>query len=72
MEYNRVSYQIDFFFGDRCIGTIHWIGSLEETRELASRIAIHLAADDFRIAEFNDDAPAGGDHRPTDKGRPGH
>jgi hypothetical protein len=67
-----VSYQIEFFFGVRCIGTIYWTGLLEETRELARRIAIVLAADDFRIVEFNDDALVGQDHRPTDKGKADH
>ena len=71
-ECNTVSYQIDFFFRVRCIGTIYWTGLLEETRELAKRIAILLAADDFRIVEFNDDALVGQDHRATDKGKAEH
>ena len=64
-EFNRVSYQIDFLSGDRYIGTIYWTGLLDETRELARRIAVHLAADDFRIVELNEAAPVGPVHRPT-------
>ena len=71
-EFNRVSYQIDFFFRVRCSGPIYWTGLLEDTRELAKRIAILLAADDFRIVEFNDDALVGQDHRATDKGKAEH
>jgi hypothetical protein len=71
-ERNRASYQIDFFIGGRSIKTIYWTGSLKETRELARRIAVRLAAEDFRIVEFNDDAPVGGDHHPTNKGNSVH
>jgi hypothetical protein len=60
-EHNRVSYQIDFVFEGRSIGTIYWTGSLVETQELARKIANHLAADDFRVVELNDDAPVGRD-----------
>jgi hypothetical protein len=52
-----VSYQVVFQREGHHIETIYWTGSLEETRELARRIAIQLAADDFRIIEFNRDAP---------------
>jgi hypothetical protein len=54
---DTVSYQVVFQRECHYIETVYWTGSLEETRELARRIAIQLAANDFRIIEFNRDAP---------------
>ena len=53
---DTVSYQVVFQRECHYIETVYWTGSLEETRELARRIAIQLAANDFRIIEFNRDA----------------
>ena len=53
---DTVSYQVVFQRECHHIETVYWTGSLEETRELARRIAIQLAANDFRIIEFNRDA----------------
>jgi hypothetical protein len=54
---DTLSYQIVFQREGHRIETIYWTGSLEETRELAKRIACRLAADDMQIIEFNTDAP---------------
>ena len=65
---DTVSYQVVFQRECHHIETVYWTGSLEETRELARRIAIQLAADDFRIIEFNRDAQSRED-RPTQNAR---
>jgi hypothetical protein len=56
IDRDTLTYQIVFQRGGRYLGTIYWTGSLEETRVLAKRIALLLAADDFRMIEFNLDA----------------
>lgn len=49
-----MSYRVVFQKDGRDIGTLYWNGSLEETRFLATQIAIKVAADDFRISDFTD------------------
>jgi hypothetical protein len=50
MSYYRVLIQKD----GRDIGTLYWNGSLEETRRLATQIAIKCEGDAFRIFDFTD------------------
>jgi hypothetical protein len=66
---DTLTYQVVFQRGGRYIGTIYWTGSLEETRVLAKRIALKLAADDHRMIEFNLDAPASSDNPMGDSDR---
>jgi hypothetical protein len=66
---DTLTYQVVFQRGGRCIGTIYWTGSLEETQVLAKRIALRLAADDLRMIEFNFDAPAWSDNPKDDSDR---
>jgi hypothetical protein len=49
-----MSYRVDFQKDGRDIGTLYWKGSLEETRRLATHIAIKVNADDFRISDLSD------------------
>ena len=64
---DTATYQVVFRREGHNIETIYWTGSLEETRELARRIAITLAADDFRIIEFDRIAPARPGRPPNSK-----
>jgi hypothetical protein len=47
-----ISYKVTFRREGLNIETPYWTGSLEETQELARRIAFRWGADDFQIEEF--------------------
>ena len=47
-----MSYRVDFQKDGRDVGTLYWNASLEETRRLATHIAIKVDADAFRISDF--------------------
>jgi hypothetical protein len=45
-------YLAEFQREDHEIVTLYWMGSLDETRDLAKQIALNCGADIFRIMEF--------------------
>lgn len=49
-----MSYRVIFQRDGGDIGTLYWNGSLEETRRLATQIAIRCEADTFRILDSTD------------------
>ena len=51
-----MSYKLVFQRENRDVKVIYWSASLEETQELARRIAVKWGADDFRIVGFSSDA----------------
>jgi hypothetical protein len=51
-----ISYEVTFRREGHDIEVLYWAGSLEETKELARKIALKGGADDFRIVAFTSDA----------------
>ena len=50
----RMSYKVSFQKNGREIETLYWNGSLEETRRLATQVAIECKADAFQIFDSTD------------------
>jgi len=58
-----MSYRIVLQRNGHDIGTLYWNGSLEETRRLATHIAIECEVDAYEIFDFTD-AEATSEERP--------
>ena len=50
----RMSYMVSFQKNGHEIETLYWNGSLEETRRLATQVAIECKADAFQIFDSTD------------------